>query len=44
MRNKPMRLILVFVAGMIVGLIPTIIVTIACILKIEEDKSWRSDK
>ena len=39
-----MKLILCFVAGMIVGLIPTIIVTIAAVLKIEEDKSWRSDK
>ena len=39
-----MKLILCFVAGMVVGLIPTIIVTVAAVLKIEEDKSWRSDK
>lgn len=41
-----MKLILCFVAGMIVGLIPTIIVTIACILKIQPDESWkwRKDK
>lgn len=39
-----MRLILVFVAGMIVGLIPTIIVTVAAIWKIKPDESWRKDK
>ena len=39
-----MKLILCFVGGMVVGLIPTIIVTVAAVLKIEEDKSWRSDK
>ena len=37
-------LIIAFVIGMVVGLIPTIIVTVAAMLKIEEDKSWRSDK